>query len=203
MPNSTFEQNAPGLFHELEEKIKTLAQDDAEYVAMVIEKGIAEAKILLETGKPAEAEQKYVDTRILVERAEAQATIHAERRAFQLLWVELAYLVVLLFVGYFTHLNPNYWLWKGFTTSPSAATAWFGALGGVTIALFGLYSHIQARDFDPKFRLWYLCKPIIGAVFGWFVAFCLFDWAGCGSGDNGQCAKSSAALCHCVSSGIQ
>jgi H+/Cl- antiporter ClcA len=48
-------------------------------------------------------------------------------------------------------------------------TAWFGALGGVTIAIYGIYEHIQKRDFDPKYELWYFCKPIIGGIFGWFV----------------------------------
>jgi hypothetical protein len=27
----------------------------------------------------------------------------------------------------------------------------------------------QVRDFDAKYQLWYLCKPVIGAIFGWFV----------------------------------
>jgi hypothetical protein len=51
----------------------------------------------------------------------------------------------------------------------SAKAAWFGALGGVTIGIYGIYTHISAKDFDRSFRLWYLCKPVMGAIFGWFV----------------------------------
>jgi hypothetical protein len=80
----------------------------------------------------------------------------------------LGYLVLLLFLGYVTHQWPAYWLRSGFLTLHSA-TAWFGALGGVAIGLYGLYTHIQARDFDPKFELSYVCKPVMGPILGWFV----------------------------------
>jgi hypothetical protein len=53
-------------------------------------------------------------------------------------------------------------------------TAWFGALGGIAIAIYGIYEHIRLRDFDPKYELWYICKPIIGAIFGWFVYLIYF-----------------------------
>jgi hypothetical protein len=53
-------------------------------------------------------------------------------------------------------------------------TVWFGALGGVTIAIYGIYEHIQLRDFDPKYELWYICKPLIGGIFGWFVYLIYF-----------------------------
>lgn len=161
---STFEKNATDLFNKLEVTMKALK--DADYSAAVIDKGIAESKSLLQSGKVGEAEQKYIETRILVERAEA--SILAEPLAWKLLSIELAYLLLLLFLGYLTHKWPAYPLWAGFITLHSA-TAWFGALGGVSVALYGLYSHIQARDFDPKYELWYICKPIMGAVFGWFV----------------------------------
>jgi len=161
---SAFEKNASDLFDKLEATMKALK--DKEYSAAVIDKGIAEAKSLLQSGRVAEAEQKYIETKILVERAEA--SIRAEPLAWKLLLMELAYLSLLLFLGYLTHKWPAYWLWAGLVTLHSA-TAWFGALGGVAIGLFGLYTHIQARDFDPKYELWYICKPIMGAIFGWFV----------------------------------
>jgi hypothetical protein len=166
---STFEKHAPHLFNELEDTRKALR--DAEYFAAVIDKGIAEAKGLLEVGKAAEAEQKYTEMKLLVERAEA--SIRAEPLAWRLLWVELGYLLFLLCLGYLTHKWPAYWLWAGFITIHSGA-AWFGALGGITIALYGLYGHVQARDFDPKYQLWYICKPIVGAIFGWFVFLVYF-----------------------------
>jgi hypothetical protein len=166
---STFETDAPDLFNKLEAKVTALR--DAEYAATVIDKGFADAKSLLEAGRIAEAEQKYTETRILVERAEA--SIKAEPLAWKLLWVELAYLFLLLFVGYLTQQWPAYWLWAKLITL-HAGTAWFGALGGVAVALYGLYTHIQGRSFDPKYELWYICKPVMGAIFGWFVFLVYF-----------------------------
>jgi hypothetical protein len=61
-------------------------------------------------------------------------------------------------------------MWSKFLNLRGAT---FGALGGVAIGIFGLYTHVQARDFDPKFELWYLSKTVMGAIFGWFV-FLLF-----------------------------
>lgn len=160
---STFETDAPRLFNELEAAKAALR--DAQYSA-VIDKQIAEAKSLLQAEKTTEAEEKYIETKILVERA--GASVHAEPLAWKLFWLELAYLLLLLWLGYVTHQWPTFSLWAKFRTL-HAGTAWFGALGGVTIGLFGLYTHIQARDFDPKFKLWYISKPIMGAIFGWFV----------------------------------
>lgn len=165
---STFEKDAADLFDKLEGMAKALK--DTEYSAAVVDKGIAEAKILLKEGKAPEAEQKYLETKILVERADA--SIRAEPLAWKLFWLELAYLLLLLLIGYVTHQWPTFRMWAKFMTL-HAGTAWFGALGGVTIGLFGLYTHIQARDFDSKFKLWYISKPIMGAIFGWlmFIVF--------------------------------
>lgn len=49
-----------------------------------------------------------------------------------------------------------------------------GALGGITVAIYGIYSHVQKRDFDPRYKLWYICKPIIGGIFGWFIYLIYF-----------------------------
>jgi hypothetical protein len=92
-----------------------------------------------------------------------------EPLAWRLLWLEFSYLIVLLALGYLVYRFPEYFLWKNMARSIHIQTAWFGALGGVTIGLFGVYSHVQARDFDPKFQLWYISKPVMGAIFGWFV----------------------------------
>lgn len=67
--SSPFGKNAPNLFNELEATMKGLK--DKGYSAPVIDKGIAEAKSRLEEGKAAEAEQKYTETKLLTERAEA------------------------------------------------------------------------------------------------------------------------------------
>lgn len=196
---STFEKDAADLFDKLEGMAKALK--DTEYSAAVVDKGIAEAKILLKEGKAPEAEQKYLETKILVERADA--SIRAEPLAWKLFWLELAYLLLLLLIGYVTHQWPTFRMWAKFMTL-HAGTAWFGALGGVTIGLFGLYTHIQARDFDSKFKLWYISKPIMGAIFGWlmFIVFlCRTAYRSRKTGSDTN--KSPITLRHSFPGGVQ
>jgi hypothetical protein len=88
-------------------------------------------------------------------------------------------LVFLLLLGYLTYRWPGFVLWRDLVLRGDPAgmhlqTAWFGALGGVTVAIYGIYEHIHLRDFDPKFELWYICKPLVGAIFGWFVYLIYF-----------------------------
>jgi hypothetical protein len=140
-------------------------QDDLFIVAQFTHE-IEEIKDLLQSGKPEEAKKHFEDTEAKIIKAEASHK--AEPLARDLLWIELAYLAAILFTGYVTFKFPEFWLWKGLVTL-SAKTAWFGALGGVGVALYGIYSHVQFRDFDSKYKLWYIARPIIGAIFGWFV----------------------------------
>jgi len=84
----------------------------------------------------------------------------------------MGYLVILLLLGYVTNKWPTFTLWRELMTGPiimHLQTVWFGALGGITIAIYGIYEHINKRDFDPTYELWYICKPVIGGIFGWFV----------------------------------
>jgi hypothetical protein len=41
-----------------------------------------------------------------------------------------------------------------------------GALGGVTIVIWGLIKHTVDLDFDTNYFAWYLFKPVLGAVMG-------------------------------------
>jgi len=41
-----------------------------------------------------------------------------------------------------------------------------GALGGITIAIWGLIVHTANLDFDRHFAVWYWFKPLLGAVMG-------------------------------------
>jgi len=45
---------------------------------------------------------------------------------------------------------------------------WTGALGGTTIAFWGIVKHTILLDFDDQFTLWYWFKPPLGAIFGLF-----------------------------------
>jgi hypothetical protein len=48
---------------------------------------------------------------------------------------------------------------------------WFGALGGVTISLYGVFDHND--DWDPKWNYWHLARPVLGALLA-TVAFFIF-----------------------------
>ena len=80
-------------------------------------------------------------------------------------------------------------------------TAWFGALGGVSIGIYGIYDHIRKRDFDPKYIMWYLCKPVIGAIFGWF-AYLVISSGTAVDNRGGQNFKPPTALRHCLLSRV-
>lgn len=41
---------------------------------------------------------------------------------------------------------------------------WWGALGGVTIGLTGVFRH--ARDWQPGFERWHVARPFLGAIVG-------------------------------------
>ena len=127
---------------------------------------IEDARQLAQSGKVSDAQSAYAKALAATDRAEA--SVRAEPVAWKLLWLEAAYLVVILALGYFAVRFPNYWLWRDLV-GLNAKAAWFGTIGGVTIGIYGIYSHIAMKDFDANFYLWYICKPIVGAIFGWFV----------------------------------
>ena len=134
--------------------------------AVAVSRDIAAVRDRLREGKVLEAEELFISTKAKLDRA--VVSVQAEPLAMRLLALELVYLLLVLSIGYVTRRWPDHPVWAGFVGLHFAA-AWFGGLGGVAVALYGIYSHVQARDFDPKYRLWYVCKPIMGSVFGWFV----------------------------------
>jgi hypothetical protein len=151
---------------ELEKEVKDRLDQDDSFFPAIVTADFVEMRDLLQSGKKEEAKRRFVETEVKVIKAEASQK--AEPMAWRLFGIELAYLAGILLIGYLVHKIPDFWLWAGLVTL-SAKTAWFGALGGIAVALYGLYSHVQVRDFDAKYHLWYLCKPVIGAIFGWFV----------------------------------
>jgi hypothetical protein len=155
---------APQLIGQLKERLGGLRQseDFVEEILKLI------ANIETEVGKQnyQAAVGMYNDAFDRIEKAEV--SIRTNSLAWRLLWVEFGYLFFLLALGYLTFKFPDYFVWKGFVNL-YFQTVWFGALGGVTISIYGIYSHIQMRNFDPKYKLWYICKPIMGGIFGWFV----------------------------------
>lgn len=164
MTNQTPPNNPQELSGKLDEAEKGLAgmkQFDASTA-----KKLAEARRLLKDGKTGDAEVVYAEIKLRMQQA--AASLQAEPIAWKLLSLEVAYLLFLLFFGYAVHRWPSYRLWGGLI-GLNSGTAWFGALGGIAIALLGIYTHVQTRDFDAEYVLWYICKPLTGAIFGWFV----------------------------------
>ncbi|HET6177245.1 MAG TPA: hypothetical protein VFE61_09950 [Candidatus Sulfotelmatobacter sp.] len=155
--------------NQLQERIKALVQTGGCYADM--QSQVDTARSQLTNGNFVGAQVTYAGTASAVCRAEASS--QAEPMAWMLLWVELAYLVAILVLGYLVQRYPDFWLWAGLV-GLYAKAAWFGSVGGVTIGIYGLYTHISAKDFDPTFRLWYICKPVMGAIFGWFVVVAFY-----------------------------
>lgn len=164
---NAFKNKAPALFNELREKVKQLKE--TEVISSQLLKFINEAESLLKN-KPEESEKKYYETLCKLETI--KISHESKPLALKLLLIEISYLVALLLLGYFTYKWPHFVLWDGLTDYPISMhlhTVWFGALGGITIAIYGIYEHTHLRDFDPKYDLWYICKPLVGGIFGWFV----------------------------------
>jgi hypothetical protein len=167
-----FKHNAPELFKKLKEKVRRLKEPEG--IVNEILELIDESESLLDSN-PEESEEKYDEALSKTETIEISKG--ATPLAWRLFWMEIGYLIFLLLLGYFTYKWPHFVLWAGLMDYPTAMhlqTAWFGALGGITIAIYGIYEHIHLRDFDPELKLWYVCKPLIGAIFGWFVYLIYF-----------------------------
>jgi hypothetical protein len=148
----------------LQQRVEKLAQSGGCYAD--IESQIAAARSLVVSCRISDAQSAYDQASAALRRAEASA--HAQPLAWKLLAIEAAYLAAILVLGYLVKRYPAFWLWNSLV-GLGAKCAWFGALGGVTIGIYGIYTHISAKDFDPSFTLWYICKPVMGAIFGWFV----------------------------------
>ena len=154
-----FEEKAPNLFKLLTAKLTFLY--DSEGPINEVKKLFDEAREEFSKGDYRKSSDKY-------EEANGMLIQIVKPLAKSLLILEFVYLAVWLIVAYSTYKFPDFWLWDGIIGDGTTA-AWFGVLGEITIAFFGIYNHIRLGDFDPRFKLWYICKPIIGGIFGWFV----------------------------------
>jgi hypothetical protein len=82
----------------------------------------------------------------------------------------VAVLVVLL-IG-----RQGHFLWVDRIHSPiggivPVAVPWFGALGAVTISIYGIVDH--SDSWQDKWDLWHVVRPVVGAILG-TVAFLIF-----------------------------
>lgn len=97
----------------------------------------------------------------------------AKRGPGTFLVLDIIYLAVLavLLIGRQAH-----WLWIDHIQNPIGGiiplgVPWFGALGAVTISIYGVVDH--SHEWDAKWNLWHVIRPIVGAILG-TVAFLIF-----------------------------
>jgi hypothetical protein len=79
-------------------------------------------------------------------------------------WIEMAFLAILGVSGwlYITGGMPS-WLVAPSSLGPMPlGVPWYGALGGIAISLTGVFEH--RYDWDPKYFLWHLGRPFMGAL---------------------------------------
>ncbi len=77
--------------------------------------------------------------------------------------VQLAYLLVLLLLMFAYAKSSGV---RAFFPDPIGfvplSVPWWGALGAVTVALFGIFFHNQ--NWNPSYNYWYCVRPVTGAV---------------------------------------
>lgn len=109
-----------------------------------------------------EAQQRIWEAEFLINRArESRGTAPLRR------WIAcslLIWLIVLAALGLLLKAQ------GGGIEGIFGITYWryllMGALGGITIALWGLVKHTTDLNFDVDFTLWYLLRPALGAISG-------------------------------------
>ena len=138
---SDFIRKADDLLKDAENRAKALGEGDT-FVKDNL-KLVDEAKSLHAEGKDSDAYAKYAEALEKIEAAET--SVNSEPLARKLLSIQFVYLAVLLFLAYGTRKWPYFGLWSGLVVHDTQ-TAWFGALGGVSIGIYGIYDHIRKRD---------------------------------------------------------
>jgi hypothetical protein len=91
--------------------------------------------------------------------------------AFLTLDVFYVAVLVVLLIGRQAHF-----LWVDRIRSPiggivPVAVPWFGALGAVTISIYGIVDH--SDSWQDKWDLWHVIRPVVGAILG-TIAFLIF-----------------------------
>lgn len=93
--------------------------------------------------------------------------------ASSLLALDVLYIAILivLLVGRQAH-----WFWLDRIHNPIGgiiplAVPWFGALGAVTISIYGIVDH--SGDWQDRWNLWHLIRPVVGAILG-TIAYLIF-----------------------------
>jgi len=95
----------------------------------------------------------------------------SEAAAFLALDILYVVILIVLLVGRQAH-----WLWLDRIHNPIGGiiplgVPWFGALGAVTISIYGVVDHASA--WQSKWNLWHVIRPVVGAILG-TVAYLIF-----------------------------
>ena len=98
-------------------------------------------------------------------------TLKAGPRTFIALDIFYVAVLVVLLISRQAH-----WLWIDRIHNPIGGIVplgvpWFGALGAVTISIYGVVDH--SHEWQAKWNLWHVIRPVVGAVLG-TVAFLIF-----------------------------
>ncbi len=88
-------------------------------------------------------------------------------------WLQMTYLAVLVGILLLWYIRPDHlgriplnWLWSkdpNYIGPIPIAVPWVGALGGVSISLFGVFSH--RYDWEVEYKYWHWARPFVGAIF--------------------------------------
>src|SRR5690348_8518388 len=92
-----------------------------------------------------------------------------EEMPWWLPYVELGYILVLIAAAWvYAGVVPG---WNVRTHIPATVASvpisipWFGALGAVTIGLYGIFWH-NRNDWQGRYNIWHISRPITGSILG-------------------------------------
>ena len=110
----------------------------------------------------ADAQEKLWEATFLVNRArESRGTARLRRRIVCCLVI---WLIALAALGVFLKAR------EAAVAEVFGLAHWrylfMGALGGITVALWGMVKHTKDLNFDADFTLWYFLRPVLGAITG-------------------------------------
>ncbi|MBI5474140.1 MAG: hypothetical protein HY961_17530 [Ignavibacteriae bacterium] len=110
------------------------------------------------------AQQMLTEATVLVNRAissQALGRVRVRLALAPLIWFALLYGFQALTLS-FRSPDGSYML----ITPEYFPYLWLGMLGGTTIVLWGIVKHGVEMTFDRSYIIWYLLKPLLGAIMG-------------------------------------
>jgi hypothetical protein len=126
---------------------------------------------LFEQTRIAAAERRWIPTQqllteatVLVNRAIASESLRGTRLI--LAFAPIGWFVVMYCFQALMHWLSREASWLYVITPDYFQYMWVGMVGGTTIVLWGIVKHGTDMTFDRAFVVWYLFKPLLGAIMG-------------------------------------